>query len=398
MGSQEPEEDAGLESERLQQWLGEAPDHGLESLPTFKPWHQARKQYVRSRQVLCEIDRMYEAYPAGQTRFAYLSLPGDDLLDIRFLHKELCEPRGISMRFLGFNSAASPASPGQVLFNQRIHAIRRLPGVEPLSDVVPDDIRTIAATTSTSGNRLREFGVFNAINVDLCDGLAANVPDVGGEPASYFDMLNVLVEHQSRTRLDSLIFLTTRVGELEVHRRNLETLDLLVGRCLRTCPEFEEQALATWPGLDSGVQALSLEDRFLLGLAAWLVEVGLKYRMEVELRSKMTYRVNPASTVDDLLSVALRLHPHAATHSDDAGLTRGSFDPAQLLCELCARLPDRVAFRNCVDDRLDESPAVRESCVCATEELLRAAGYDVVAYRAWNDSRDSGRRAARAAS
>ena len=77
------------------------------------------------------------------TRCRYLGLPGTDLLDLRYLHEELCRASDRPMRFLGFNTEAQRGNAAQVQLNVSLDEVRRLPNVDAQSEVMHDDFRLI---------------------------------------------------------------------------------------------------------------------------------------------------------------------------------------------------------------------------------------------------------------
>ena len=75
----------------------------------------------------------------------YLGLPGTDLIDLRYLHEQLCRDNNRSLCFLGFNTEAQSGSPAHVR-TERL-ARRSTPAAKRRSEqsaVLPDDFRLIA--------------------------------------------------------------------------------------------------------------------------------------------------------------------------------------------------------------------------------------------------------------
>ena len=144
------------------------------SAKPFLPWHRPRKQYVRNHQWCHEIIRMVtETAPVGGV-LKYLGLPGVDLLDLRHFHTAVCEPHQIDMRFLGFISGAHPASKAQTELNISLDEVRRLPRIDPMSDVIGDNFARVANQTSLAFVRAHALGPYDVINLDLCDGFGCN--------------------------------------------------------------------------------------------------------------------------------------------------------------------------------------------------------------------------------
>src|SRR5581483_595570 len=114
----------------------------------FLPWHRPRKQFVRDRQWREQIDFLLNDIELEDNVLRYLGLPGIDLLDLRYFHSKLCEPKQIRLRFLGFNNSAHPTSELQPELNVSLDEVRRLSLVDPRSDVVWDDFARLANENS----------------------------------------------------------------------------------------------------------------------------------------------------------------------------------------------------------------------------------------------------------
>ena len=63
----------------------------------FKAWHKARKQWVRKEQWVKETESLICGFPLGRrSQLRYLSLPGEDMLDIRLI-AGLCKEKGLAI-------------------------------------------------------------------------------------------------------------------------------------------------------------------------------------------------------------------------------------------------------------------------------------------------------------
>ncbi|HDR2372831.1 TPA: hypothetical protein QCH90_004292, partial [Enterobacter asburiae] len=76
----------------------------------FMPWHHPRKHLVRLEQWVYFINKLLDKHFKDKKNLKYFSLPGDDLLDIRTIHDEICLERNITLQFLGFNDHESESS------------------------------------------------------------------------------------------------------------------------------------------------------------------------------------------------------------------------------------------------------------------------------------------------
>lgn len=101
----------------------------------FEPWHRPRKQWIRRYQwhdSLLEMMRETH-FPADARIMRYLSLPGEDLLDVRVL-REACVEAGVDMRFTGMVSVG-PGSARDTRLNiaeSEVRGLTRIRGTRAL--------------------------------------------------------------------------------------------------------------------------------------------------------------------------------------------------------------------------------------------------------------------------
>jgi hypothetical protein len=360
-------------------------------LPTrkeFLPWHRPRKHFVRQHQWCEQIGRLLESLEGGDETIRYLGLPGDDLLDLRHFHAAICEPNQRRLRFLGFNSGARPSNSLQTEINISLDEVRKLPSVDPRSDVVWDDIAGVANENSIAWRMTREFGPYDVINLDLCDGFGASPPS--GLTNTHYDAMARLMSLQSRRTKPWLLFLTTRVGAEHVNEQVMQKLVDKYSRNLDLCPEFraaseERFAIGDRAALSAKLpEDLSSRLIFLIGLTKWLIGLaeGQQPRSKVELRSVIGYRVVSTDDHEDLISLALRIDPQDVPAADAMGLAQRPL-PASTECQQAARAVARVASRVDADAVLLGNPELRQEMIDGTAQLLELARYDVNDYRTW---------------
>ena len=102
----------------------------------------------------------------------------------------------------------------------------------------------------------------------------------------------------------------------------------------------------------------------------------------VELASTHAYQVDPLSSQEDLVSLALRVEPIIAASPDPLSPTRLTPEDE---CATAIAILRRSAHRRNVDAILEQE-VVREELIRETEGLLEDARYDVSGYRAWLES------------
>ena len=354
----------------------------------FLPWHRPRKQFVRSEQWTRQVERiLHDFTPEGQT-LRYLGLPGADLLDLRHFHKIVCEPRGLSLRFLGFNSAANSENALQVELNISLDEVKKLRLVDPLSDVLPDDIRRVANEDSIAYRRAQILGPYDVINLDLCDGFGSDVPGIMDD--THYNAVSRLLSLQVRNKNPWLLLLTTRVGQAHVHATVIEKL---TSKCIQNMADCEEFR-------DTLSKALSISDQvafqemtksaagllvtFLIGISKWLLGLAVRNNPQasMELKSIIGYKVASDSSCEDLVSLAFRFDPQIAQISDPMGFATQS---TQVLeeCPLSAKIAARVARRVNADEVLRADGTLREQMAHAMAALLEIARYDKNGYYEW---------------
>src|SRR5687767_14563357 len=87
------------------------PQHATLPLRHVKPWHKPRKQWIRRNQWLKEMSDLCELLKFRERQtLRYLSLPGEDLLDVRVL-RECCVARQLKLKYLGLNDEYSSETP-----------------------------------------------------------------------------------------------------------------------------------------------------------------------------------------------------------------------------------------------------------------------------------------------
>ena len=348
----------------------------------FKPWHKPRKQFVRRKQWSALLRGIYEDRGPNDP-LRYLGLPGTDLIDLRYLHEQICSGNGRPLRFLGFNTEARPNSPAQVELNISLDEVSRLGNVDAQSTVLTDDFRLVGINNSIAWRRTRRLGPFDVVNIDLCDGLASDSPKNDG---SIYDALAQLMALQARNSNPWLLLITTRIGrgmfDSSAERRLIEHFRDNVTNC-------EGFAVACEKVLKSDVASIdpatcSQKDLLIVMIAAigkWLSALVQAHgRSRVALASTQGYRVDPDADDEDLVSLALRFEPIIAASADALSPTA----PAPVdECAIAKAIVRRSANRLDVDTILEQDQDLLEELIDETIRLLAQARYEVTDYREW---------------
>lgn len=354
----------------------------------FLPWHLPRKQYVRHHQWCHEIGRMITASPPVGGVLKYLGLPGDDLLDLRHFHAEVCQAKNFDLRFLGFNSSAMPSSKAHSQLNVSLDEVRRLPRVDPQSDVIGDNFARLANQDSIAFSKARSLGPYDVINLDLCDGFGAQAPGVLDN--NYYEAVRSLLALQARTMNPWLLLLTTRADKSTVNQDVLQTLLAKYIENLAQCAPFRDASreffdIETAEALNAAANTpAGLLPVFLTGLCKWLVALALEQQppTTVELRSVFGYRVNKCAEHEDMISLALKFTPTFVPAGDPVGLANHTVTSPDE-GTLATRALRRVAKRIDADRKLADDAVLRQRMIDATAHLLGLARYDVAAYASW---------------
>ena len=355
---------------------------------SFRPWHKPRKQYVRHHQWRAEIDLMLDDAPRTDNTLKYLGLPGSDLLDLRHLHAEVCEPRQLGFRFLGFNSAARPSSASQTEMNISLDEVNRLRGIDTQSEVLGDDFVRLADDSSIAWKKAVALGPYDVINLDLCDGFGSSAPT--SMDNTYYNAVGRLMALQARTPTSWLLLLTTRVGDDHVHP---EVLEKLLGKYienLRDCHPFRDLSRTLFAcDDDAGTRAAAIGANYLLplflcGLCKWLLGLALGQQppTTAELKNVIGYRVYGGAQHEDLVSIALRFTPTYQPPVDATGLANHPVTVPDE-CGLSVGVLRRIALREDADAILRDDAVLQGRMVEASAALLASARYDSGAYREW---------------
>ena len=348
----------------------------------FKPWHKPRKQFVRRKQWSALLLRLYERRAPGDP-LRYLGLPGTDLIDLRYLHEQVCRASDRPLRFLGFNTEAQSGNSAHVQLSVSLDEVRRLPNVDPQSDVIPDDFRRIGNEHSIAWDRTRQLGPFDVVNIDLCDGLASDPPQ---NDESVYKALARLVAFQARNPDPWLLLITTRIGrgmfDADAEQRLIGRFRENVANCegfAEACEEFlESDVKSIHPATCSEADLLILMTAAIAKWLSALVQVHGPSR--AQLASTHGYRIDPVAAREDLVSFALRFDPVIAASPDAFSPTA----PASVdECVTAKAIVKRSARRLDVDTILKEQRDLNEELIDETERLLADARYEVAGYRAW---------------
>ncbi len=298
------------------------------TVKSFLPWHKPRKQFVRKKQWCEQILKLVDEVIPENNILKYLGLPGDDLLDLRYFHKLVCEPKNLGLKFLGFNHGAGVNQSGTEL-NISLDEVFKLPLVDKTSDILGDDICQIANANSVAWEKSRVMGPYDVINIDLCDGLGKHPHDKFLE--THYNTLYNLMTFQARRSTPWLLLLTTRTGTDHTEAKVLDILKGLYNQNLIDCEAFLQASKSKLNVEDIGTlnercaTSKGVADIFMVALCKWIgkISVGQNPPSKIEVKSVVGYQVDQTETFSDLVSIAIKISPTNAAVADKVGLATG---------------------------------------------------------------------------
>jgi len=360
----------------------------------FKPWHRPRKQWVRRYQWHDGLlDMVRDTHFPDDSRIVrYLSLPGEDLLDVRVL-REACEQVGAELRFTGLNSVRRNSA-DDIQLNIAESEVRGLPRIHSSSTILRERFESIANNGSLAHDAVRRSGPFHAVNIDLCDHIALRA--AGERQPTILDALAEVIRLQLRhARHPWLLFITTRVSPDRIDARNLSALIKAVRDNVESSAEFcegtatlletEAERLQEALGDPAKLDPPRFMNLFALGFGKWLLRF-LGGGCSVQMLPSCFFSVRPGR--HDMLSLGFRcdtVQPPAVDRyrmvggDDAAAAAEAEIDHGIRLLEATASLFD-------LDAKLELDSQLAESVTLEAADLLRSAHYDVdgrPSYREW---------------
>lgn len=378
-----PDEEEGFADDIVGSVIYEA---NLPQKKGFLPWHRPRKQFVRHHQWCKQIEELLPEILANGETLKYLGLPGVDLLDLRYFHDYLCQPRQIRLKFLGFNSGANPLSKEQTELNISLDEVRKLAFIDPVSNVIGDNFCLIANESSMAWNKTKQFGPFDVINLDLCDGFGLHEP--GTLENTHYNAVSRLLTLQARNKNPWLLLITTRTGPEHIHPDVLEKFIQKFIDNLRDCSLFQQASTDKFAIADEAALRVAIDSPlgvstvFLTGLCKWLLGLAIGHASKIEVKSVIGYRVLPEAEHEDLVSIALKFEPSFVTVQDALGLAKHQPNPPNE-CDLATRALKRVAKCVDADAVLAQNDDLNRAMTEATAALLGLARYDVNEFYKW---------------
>jgi hypothetical protein len=357
---------------------------------SFQAWHHPRKQYVRIEQWCAEVRKLLPQLALAQGEpFKYLTLPGNELLDVRALHG-VCERANVKLRYLGFNSVgAQTIDAAELSLSQS--EVRSLSTIDRFSTVLEYRLEAISNSLSPAFATTTSAGPFHAINLDLCESIAFR--EIGHRKGSSLEAAGRLIELQVQSPKPWLLFITTKaqpslIGEfardgfmraIDANSKlSDEFRDKLIDLLASNVDELDTHLEEAWTNQD--VRFLKL---FSAGLGKWMLSIlsTAAPPRGLTLLSGCYYRSGPHGP--DMLSLAFRCD----------GAVQNLRDPNSIL-KLTHRAPDATEVDAAIalaetasamfdlDDRMNDE-AIRGKMIKMAGALMASARFDENAYKSW---------------
>ncbi len=354
----------------------------------FLPWHKPRKQFVRHHQWCEQIHSMLQEFTPENKVLRYLGLPGEDLLDLRYFHSQICAPLDLKLKFLGFNRGANRNSGEQSELNLSLDEINKLGNIDPQSDIIGDDICQLAIPESVAWNRTCTIGPYDVINIDLCDGFGKHGPNQFRE--THYNALHQLMTLQARKPAPWLLLLTTRTSSADIHEAIMTILKGLYNSNLTVHSTFREASFEKFgindeASLDSILESeKGVSDIFLVSLCKWIASIAVSQNppSKLEVKSVLGYKVAEQANFQDLVSIAIKITPTFIVGRDAIGLSNAhATGPNE--CQMAIQALNRIARQKDVDDILSKDEELLAEMISMSAEILKDARYDVSTYPDW---------------
>lgn len=376
-----------IKDAHLEEVLGgeKLPEHSKLPERTIMPWHKPRKQWIRRNQWLKKTTELCDRLKLADGRpLRYLSLPGEDLLDIRVI-RECCAERGIKLKYLGLNDDYSSNEPNtwlHIAWNE----VNSLAAIHQDSVVVKDRFEQIAEPQSLASKYVQEYVPFDVINLDLCESISPLKP----RQPNYYAALEALANQQIRTRAANepwLLLITSRVGGPWVFDEDMNKL----AKCINTNVEANRDfgvglgalvpnglAITQDPATKwKKIQQPHFLNLFSIGLGKWLLQLlaSGNPKWGVKLLCSYSYRV--CVQTPDMVSLAFLLEGYPEAPKDKFGLSTGAIRTSTTYNEreFAMELLGGIRAIDDLDTRLAKNLKVYESMEKETYDLLLSARY-----------------------
>lgn len=376
----------------------------IEVRTNFWPWHKPRKQWVRTEQWAASIATLVDHLELSQHQhpLTYLSLPGQDLLDIRTI-QPICVNKNIELQFLGLNDDENNDESSALLSAGLLNQVRSLPNINQASDIVADKFEQLAQPKSIAYERvLLSRQSYDVINIDLCRSVAEGESGVKGPTLT--NAIHKLLRHQAESRKsDWLLFLTTRTNSDMVDKDTMQRFVGWINALIKEEPELLnsmlEQKLIEAQHLNNNeIQAESLSpiaftSVFALGISHWVCHTlfSCTPKWRVDMLPLYGYHVAMIDNSCDMISLGFYCKRISTPVQDEFGVAVDSQigvpeSPEETYKKCKKKIHKQVTDTDDLDVKLHIDQDLYQRCVVQSAELLASAKYDPDKYKEWAEN------------
>jgi len=386
------------------------PEHIRRRRSAFLPWHKVRKQFVRKHQWNELVKQLVNndwrdtlgrpskaaAQPAGSAMHVSeplrcLVIPGDDLLDIRSLWNEI-NPLDCYIRYLGFNERQGSDEEGTRVFVAN-NTVTSMAGVVPDSQVLGDQFESIAKQT-TAYARLKQYGPYHVVNLDLCGSLLPN-KKTSIEPC--ISAIDRLLHYQfAEQRKPWLLFVVTMVEPATVDALGMASFCKPTRENFDSNPAFKNGVEGLFPSRifenpnsPASVEGITEEEMirlFSVALGKWLLNRSHASSPEWTVRMRQVHRYKieeKAGAV--MLSLAFQFKPNFSLPPDPTGISTFTAPQSTFPSEAehALKIAEVVGRMRNIDTELEANSSLREQLTKESADLMESAGFDRAEYLNW---------------
>lgn len=329
----------------------------------FTPWHRPRKHWIRSKQWWSEVNNLRKD-PAHRldSYFNVLSLPGGELLDIRYFYSQLAasddESNVKKLRLVGFVNN----------HDDFVEAQRNLPLIgisSPESNealIKPDNIDDLA-NNSVVFRTFKNRGPFAVVNLDYCNSIAP--PGNENRIASIFQILRYQYEYQPKPWV---FMFTTRTAKGAVCENFFRRVFAIINKNITDSEQFTDKFFDHFSECMSvhneGEDEFSLKPQeecedyfsqlFVLGFLKWVITSAVERGVKIKLKSVVRYDVEGDDADFDMFSLVLWFQKVGLRGEDRQGIVNVDDDDGGVEAEevIASRFVSKLKRVKSVEDML----------------------------------------------
>ena len=354
----------------------------------YAPWHKPRKQWVREKQwwgsVSSYLLQDKEKHVAPQI-VRYFGLPGEDLLDVMYLRKNL-EGKGAAISIFGLNPSPASWSLSQVQLSRLLDN----QNVSPSSCILQYNFNDLQHGRATLFSKVKEAGPFDIVNLDFCD----NVISPSFEN-SRLVAIKTLVDYQLHFHPSPwMLFITTRSSKLSSSEDIFHSLYELIKQNLASDEFMKAFSVHFSEALKGAEEGRSLIDKteltdghysklLIVGLLKWIFQAAAQTTCDAKLTSIVCYDIEGEDSENDMISLCIKFTKNFSTTVDSSGLTgieKSTIGMDNSEPEWAARSLPKVAQMKSVDAILKKDINLYGQMTKQKMSLLEAAGKTVANY------------------